>query len=125
MSSSNSNFNSSPKIGACFQRNFPAPFVLEVAESLEKHRVSDIWIIEDCFFTSGVSLAASALARTEHLTVGLGILPSVARNPAITAMEIATLAELAPGRLIAGIGHGVQDWMQQMGARSATPVKHA
>lgn len=81
-----------------------------------------MWIIEDCFITAGVSLAATALAVTDRLRVGLGILPAVARNPAVTAMELATLAELAPGRLMAGIGHGVQPWMAQMGARTPSPL---
>lgn len=106
----------------CFDRSLPAPFVVEVAERLEADGVDQLWVIEDCFYTAGVSLAATALARTERLTVGIGILPAVARNPAITAMEIATLANLAPGRLLAGIGHGVQDWMEQMGARTSSPV---
>ncbi len=110
------------QIGMCFDRTFPAPFVVEVAERLEHDGVDELWIIEDCFYTAGISLAATALARTQHLTVGLGILPAVARNPAITAMELATLANLAPGRLIAGIGHGVQEWMVQMGARPASPL---
>jgi 5,10-methylenetetrahydromethanopterin reductase len=110
------------QIGMCFDRTFPAPFVTEVAERLEADGVDQLWIIEDCFYTAGISLAAAALALTERLTVGLGILPAVARNPAITAMEIATLANLAPGRLIAGIGHGVQSWMAQMGARPASPL---
>jgi 5,10-methylenetetrahydromethanopterin reductase len=109
-------------LGACFHRTFPAPFITEFAETLDELGVSDLWVIEDCFYTAGISLAATALARTENLTVGLGILPSVARNPAITAMEIATLAALAPGRLIAGIGHGVQEWMAQMGAKQPSPV---
>lgn len=106
----------------CFDRSLPAPFVVEVAETLEKAGVDQLWVIEDCFYTAGVSLAATALARTESLTVGLGILPAVARNPAVTAMEIATLAQLAPGRLIAGIGHGVQEWMDQMGALTPSPL---
>ena len=106
----------------CFDRSLPAPFVVEVAEKLEAARVDQLWVIEDCFYTAGISLAATALARTESLTVGIGILPAVARNPAVTAMEIATLAQLAPGRLLAGIGHGVQDWMDQMGARTPSPL---
>jgi 5,10-methylenetetrahydromethanopterin reductase len=110
------------QVGMCFDRTFPAPFVVEVAERLEADGVDQLWIIEDCFYTAGITLAATALARTERLTVGLGILPAVARNPAITAMEIATLANLAPGRLIAGIGHGVQSWMAQMGARAESPL---
>ncbi|MGI9646208.1 MAG: LLM class flavin-dependent oxidoreductase [Ilumatobacteraceae bacterium] len=111
-----------PRIGMCFDRQLPPPFVVEVAEALEAGGVDQLWIIEDCFYTAGISLAATALARTERLQVGLGILPAVARNPAITAMEIATLAELAPGRVLAGIGHGVQEWMAQMGARTPSPL---
>jgi len=109
-------------VGMCFDRSLPAPFVVEVAEALEAADVDQLWVIEDCFYTAGISLAATALARTERLTVGLGILPAVARNPAITAMELATLANLAPGRLLAGIGHGVQEWMEQMGARTSSPL---
>jgi 5,10-methylenetetrahydromethanopterin reductase len=109
-------------VGMCFDRSLPAPFVVEVAEELEASGVDQLWVIEDCFYTAGISLAATALARTESLTVGIGILPAVARNPAVTAMELATLAQLAPGRLLAGIGHGVQDWMGQMGARTPSPL---
>jgi 5,10-methylenetetrahydromethanopterin reductase len=112
----------SPAIGMCFDRAFPAAAVREFAERLEHDGVDEFWIIEDCFYTAGISLAATALARTERLKVGIGILPAVARTAAITAMELATLAEIAPGRLLAGIGHGVQEWMAQMGAHTNTPV---
>ncbi len=109
-------------IGMCFDRSFPAVAIPEYARRLEGDGIEQLWVIEDCFFTAGVSLAATALAVTERLTVGIGILPAVARNPAVTAMEIATLANLAPGRFVAGIGHGVQAWMEQMGARTPSPL---
>ena len=111
-----------PQVGLCFDRTFPPSAVVEFAEHADRTGLDQLWVIEDCFFTAAVSLAATALARSERLTVGLGILPAVARNPAITAMEIATLANLAPGRVIAGIGHGVQSWMEQMGARTPSPL---
>ena len=100
----------------CFDRTFPPGFVTEVAHRLDEGGADQLWVIEDCFYTAGVSLAATALAITERLNVGVGILPAVARNPAVTAMEIATLCGLAPGRFLPGIGHGVQAWMEQMGA---------
>jgi alkanesulfonate monooxygenase SsuD/methylene tetrahydromethanopterin reductase-like flavin-dependent oxidoreductase (luciferase family) len=106
----------------CFDPGYRAAAVVDYAERLEAAGIDELWIIEDCFQTAGISLAATALARTSRLRVGLGVLPAVSRNAAVTAMELATLAELAPGRVIAGIGHGVQDWMQQMGARSASPL---
>ena len=44
------------------------------------------------------------------------------RNVGLTAMELATLARLFPGRLRPGIGHGVLDWMAQVGARAQSPL---
>jgi alkanesulfonate monooxygenase SsuD/methylene tetrahydromethanopterin reductase-like flavin-dependent oxidoreductase (luciferase family) len=37
-------------------------------------------------------------------------------------MELATLSRLFPGRLMAGVGHGVLDWMGQVGARVESPM---
>jgi 5,10-methylenetetrahydromethanopterin reductase len=111
-----------PALGFCFDRGFPPALVTEFARRLEADGAQQLWVIEDCFYTAGVSLAAAALAVTDRLTVGLGILPAVARNPAITAMEIATLCGLGPGRVLPGIGHGVPEWMGRMGARTPSPV---
>ncbi len=114
--------NQFPRLGMVFDREFPADAIADYARSVDDAGLDELWIIEDCFFTAGISLAATALAVTDGLTVGLGVLPAVARNPAITAMEIATLCNLAPRRLVPGIGHGVQSWMQQMGARTPSPL---
>ena len=106
----------------CFDRVFPAGAMPDYARRLEAAGIEQLWVIEDCFFTAGVSLAATALAVTDELSVGIGIMPAVARNPAITAMEIATLCNIAPGRFVPGIGHGVQEWMGQMGVRTPSPL---
>lgn len=111
-----------PRLGMCFDRSFPPAFIRDVATRLEADGLDQLWVIEDCFFSTAPSLAATALALTERLTVGIGIMPAVVRNPAMTAMELATLERLAPGRLIGGIGHGVQSWMEQIGARTPSPL---
>jgi len=110
------------EIGMCFPRTYPAALVHDVARRLESGGADRLWVIEDCFYTAGVSLSAAALSVTDSLRVGLGIVPAVARNPAITAMEFATLCALGPGRFTPGIGHGVQSWMEQMGARPQSPL---
>jgi alkanesulfonate monooxygenase SsuD/methylene tetrahydromethanopterin reductase-like flavin-dependent oxidoreductase (luciferase family) len=109
-------------VGMSFPRECSASAVTEFAGRLEAGGIDELWLVEDCFFTTAPPLAAAALATTERLTVGLGILPAVARTAAITAMEIATLASLAPGRVIGGIGHGIQSWMAQMGVATASPL---
>ena len=108
--------------GLCFHREEPAASVVERAQAVEQQGFDEFWLIEDCFYTAGISLAATALAVTSQITVGLGIMPVVARNAAISAMEIATLAEIAPGRFHAGLGHGVQSWMKQMDAAVDSPL---
>ena len=54
--------------------------------------------------------------------VGIGLMPAPLRNVATAAMEIATLERLFPGRFVPVVGHGVQDWMGQIGARAESPL---
>ncbi|MDB4818745.1 LLM class flavin-dependent oxidoreductase, partial [Acidimicrobiales bacterium] len=108
--------------GLCFHRDELPASVITRAQAAEHDGFDEFWVIEDCFYTAGISLAATALAVTSDITVGVGIMPVVARNAAVTAMEIATLSQIAPGRLHAGLGHGVQDWMRQMNADVASPL---
>lgn len=88
----------------------------ESARRIEAAGFDEAWLVEDCFFAGGISSTAIALASTERVKIGLGIVPAVARNPAFTAMEFAALARLHPGRFLPGIGHGVSTWMKQIGA---------
>ncbi|MCV2462455.1 LLM class flavin-dependent oxidoreductase [Streptomyces sp. ICN988] len=84
--------------------------------------LEELWLWEDCFREGGISTAAAALAWTERVRVGVGLLPVPLRNVALTAMEAATLHRMFPGRAVLGVGHGVQDWMEQVGARVESPV---
>ena len=93
-----------------------------LAAAADRHLDEASWLWEDCFSESGVAPAASVLAWTQTLRVGVGLFPVPLRNVALTAMELATLARLFPGRLLPGIGHGVLDWMEQVGAREASPL---
>jgi alkanesulfonate monooxygenase SsuD/methylene tetrahydromethanopterin reductase-like flavin-dependent oxidoreductase (luciferase family) len=79
--------------------------------------LDQFWLVEDCFYNSGIAQVAIALAATERIKIGMGINPAVARNAAFLAMEYATLANAFPGRFIGGIGHGLADWMEQVGAK--------
>ncbi|MGI8713054.1 MAG: LLM class flavin-dependent oxidoreductase [Solirubrobacteraceae bacterium] len=81
-----------------------------------------LFVVEDCFLSGSIALAAVALHATERLQVGIGLMPAVLRNPASTAMELATLAAIFPERLRVTFGHGVEAWMRQVGARPANRV---
>lgn len=104
-------------IGVMFRREQPPDRLIDYARRVEVAGFDELWVVEDCFYTAGIAQAATALAVTDRITVGLGIAPAVARNPAFLAMEFATLARLQPGRFHGGIGHGVAAWMEQIGAK--------
>lgn len=89
------------------------------ARGVEQAGAGDLWVVEDLGWAGSISSAAIALAVTERLRVGIGIAPVPLRNPALLAMELATLARAFPGRLAAGLGHGVPEWMRQVGAEPA------
>jgi alkanesulfonate monooxygenase SsuD/methylene tetrahydromethanopterin reductase-like flavin-dependent oxidoreductase (luciferase family) len=96
--------------------------VRDVALAADDAGLEEVWLWEDCFLTSGIATAASVLAWTQRLRVGVGVLPMPLRNVALTAMEMATLHRLFPNRVGFGVGHGVQDWMGQVGARVDSPM---
>jgi alkanesulfonate monooxygenase SsuD/methylene tetrahydromethanopterin reductase-like flavin-dependent oxidoreductase (luciferase family) len=77
---------------------------------------------EDYFCYGGFTASALALQATSQVKVGLGIVASVARHPAVTAMEIATLARAYSGRFLPGLGHGVPFWTDQMGVTAPSPL---
>lgn len=84
--------------------------------------MDELWVWEDCFRESAFAAATAALAWSERIQVGIGIAPMPLRNVALTAMEIATIERMFPGRLLPGLGHGVLSWMGQVGARVASPL---
>ncbi|MFJ3620298.1 LLM class flavin-dependent oxidoreductase [Streptomyces iakyrus] len=109
-------------LGAVFRPQLAPERLRSVARLADDAGLEELWLWEDCFREGGISTAAAALAWTERVRVGVGLLPVPLRNVAITAMEAASLHRMFPGRAILGVGHGVQDWMGQVGARVESPV---
>ncbi|MEU5481778.1 LLM class flavin-dependent oxidoreductase [Streptomyces mirabilis] len=109
-------------LGVVFRPQLPPERLRAVARAADDAGLEELWLWEDCFLEGGISAAAAALAWTERVRVGVGLLPVPLRNVAVTAMEAATLHRMFPGRAILGVGHGVQDWMGQVGARAESPV---
>ncbi|MGV9455688.1 LLM class flavin-dependent oxidoreductase [Streptomyces sp. NPDC003635] len=109
-------------LGAVFRPQLPPEDLRSLARLADDSGLEELWLWEDCFREGGVSAAAAALAWTERVRVGIGLLPVPLRNVAVAAMEVATIERMFPGRGLFAVGHGVQDWMGQVGARVESPV---
>ena len=111
-----------PRLAIVFTPNQKPEELPPLARAAEQAGLDDLWIWEDCFAHGGMTTAAAALATTERIPATVGLLPAPLRNVALTAMEIAGLHRMFPGRFSAGIGHGVQSWMTQAGAGVQSPM---
>ncbi len=105
-----------PGVGVRFEPDWAPEQLPEFARWAEAAGYDELWFSEDLPWAGGVAMAATALACTSSLHVGLGLLPAVTRNVVTTAMEVSALCRIAPGRLTLGLGHGIPSWMDQIGA---------
>ena len=113
---------STPRVGVVFRPQLPPERLRSFVIRAEASGLDDVWLWEDCFLEGGLTTATAALAWTESVRVGLGLMPVPLRNPALAAMEVATVARLFPGRFAPAVGHGIQEWMAQVGARAGSPM---
>lgn len=109
-------------IGVLVPPTIPPAGLTAYAQRAEDAGFDTLWVVEDCFLGGGIAQTMAVLAATRRITVGVGILPAAARNPAFAAMELATVAGLHPGRVIVGIGHGMPGWLRQAGCWPDSPL---
>jgi 5,10-methylenetetrahydromethanopterin reductase len=109
-------------VGMLIASATPPEKIAETAALAEELGFGAVWVAEECYAHGGFTAAGLALAATRRVPVGLGIVPSVIRHPAATAMEIATLARAHPGRVVPGIGHGVSFLTDQMDLTPKSPL---
>src|SRR5699024_10881341 len=111
------------RVGLMLYSTTPPEHLAAVARSAEEAKFDEIWIPEDYFMIGGVASAATCIAATQSIPVGIGVIGSMVRHPAVNAMEAATLGRAFPGRLIYGIGHGLPIWTAQMGLTQKSPLR--
>ncbi len=109
------------RLGAMLKREIAPSDLVEHAQR-HQYQYDQLWVVEDLPYTGGVGQAAAVLGATESVVVGQGIAPAPFRTAAALAMEWATIAAIWPHRFIGGIGHGVQNWMEQIGVKAGSPL---
>lgn len=87
-------------------REPPQRFV-ELARSAERLGVDALWVIDSQLAMKDAYVALSLLADgTDRIRVGPGVTNLVTRHETVVANAMASLASIAPGRVVVGVGAG-------------------
>jgi len=88
----------------------------------ERGGFSNLWIT-DHFNNRNVYVTLTAAAiYTNKMTIGPGVTNPYMVNPVFTAQAIASLNELAPGRVVLGIGAGDKTTLESVGVEMQKPL---
>ena len=88
---------------------------LDLFEYADRLGFDSIWFNEyhfrrtDLAYPSAIALAASVIARTERMRIGLSVVLLPIHHPLLLAEELAQLDCQSGGRLDVGIGRGTPD----------------
>lgn len=100
-------------IAVPIQHPLTVPECIELARQAEASGYDSLWIPEVVGADAFVLMTAMSGA-TARLRLGTGIVPILTRTPSLLAMTMASLAQLAPGRVCLGLGIStpniVQNW---------------
>jgi 5,10-methylenetetrahydromethanopterin reductase len=92
------------RVGICFLDRPALPRTLELARMAEARGFDSAWVCETRLARDAISVLGSLAAVTQRIKLGSGVINTWTRGPALTAMTVATLDELAPGRILLGLG---------------------
>jgi probable F420-dependent oxidoreductase len=84
----------------------PGPELAELVDELEARRIDSLWLADQASAPLIDPLVGMgfAVSRTRHLKVGSGVVVLPGRNPALVAAQLASLAALAPKRILPAFG---------------------
>src|SRR3712207_2296012 len=77
------------------------------AEDARRRGVESVWIHDSYFERDAVSYASAIAAQVPEIKVAMGALNPFTRHPVLVAMTVSAIDEMAPGRVILGMGTGL------------------
>lgn len=88
------------------------------ADFADTHGFESVWVAEGRMARDGIGPAAVIASRTGRVRVGTGVVNNKTRNAALMAVTFKTLDEIAPGRIVCGIGA----WWEPIATKVGVPL---
>jgi len=112
----------STQVAVYLQDAHPIRKGMEIARYAESKGFHAIWQAESRLVREATVPMAAFLAVTDRIKVGSGVVNNWTRNPALLASTFSTLDDLAPGRVILGIGAWWEPLASKVGVNRTKPL---
>ncbi|HLF24699.1 MAG TPA: LLM class flavin-dependent oxidoreductase [Anaerolineae bacterium] len=89
--------------------------MVEWVSDARRKGLHSVWLHDSLYERDAVTYAAAIASHVPDIRVALGALSSYTRHPVLTAMTISALDDIAPGRIILGLGTALPLRLAQMG----------
>lgn len=110
------------KAGLLLLPHDPPARLAESAALAEATGYDHFWLADERFFREVYASLALVAHYTARMTLGPCVTDPYSRHPALTAMAVATLDEIAGGRAMLGIGAGISGFAE-LGVRREKPAR--
>jgi 1,4-dihydroxy-2-naphthoate octaprenyltransferase len=87
----------------------------EWADTAHGAGIDSVWIHDSYFERDAVTYASAIAARVPGIRVAMGALNPFTRHPVLLAMTVSAVDDMAPGRVILGLGSALPLRLAQMG----------
>lgn len=111
------------RLGLCFDGFYSIGEMVELAQLADEAGMESIWMSDHLCFRDSVSSAMAFLAATEKIKVVPVPLSPYSRPPIIASMAVATMEEMAPGRVAITAGTGNPAALKEAGIEVTRPLK--
>ena len=111
------------RMGLYLQDAHPIREAMGYVRYAEQRGFEAVWQAESRLAREATIPMAAFLADTERIRVGAGVVNNWTRNPALLASTFSTLDDLAPGRVMLGIGAWWDPLAAQVGITRTRPLQ--
>jgi|TARA_X000000368_G_scaffold218240_1_gene172268 5,10-methylenetetrahydromethanopterin reductase len=111
------------RLGIYLQDAHSISEAIKYAQYAESNGFEAVWQADSRLVRDAVVPMAAFAAETEKIKIGSGVVDCWTRNPARLASTFSTLDDLAPGRIILGIGAWWDPLASKVGIERKKPLK--
>jgi len=110
------------RLAIYMQDAHPIPEAIQYVRYAEERGFEAVWQADSRLVRDAVVPMAAFAANTETIKIGSGVVDCWTRNPARLASTFSTLDDLAPGRIILGIGAWWEPLASKVGVDRRRPL---